>query len=61
MQSKPLVGLRSEGERREWHLQYVRNALAAIGQISTEDRTLAGYLLNAEQALRKAAAYLDGR
>ncbi len=59
MQSKSLRGLRGEGERESWQRQYIRNALATITQIATEDKTLAEHLLSAEQALRKAGAYLD--
>lgn len=58
MQSGPLENLRSEGPRRDWSEQFVRNALATLGQIKTEDRVLAEHLLNAEQALRKALSYL---
>jgi hypothetical protein len=61
MQSKPLRGLRQEGERDSWHRQYIRNALAALGQISREDRMLAVHLLAAEQALQRAGAYLDAK
>jgi hypothetical protein len=60
MQSSSLRGLRQEGERLSWHRQYIRNALATIGQIKTEDKTLAEHLLSAEQALRKADAYAAG-
>lgn len=58
MRSGPIEKLRGEGERTTWHQQYIRNALATIGQISTDDKDLADYLLKAEQALRKADAYI---
>lgn len=62
MQSKPLEHLRQnrDDESKAWHSQYIRNALGMLGQIKTEDRTLAEHLLTAEQALRKATSYLDG-
>ena len=61
MQSTPLRGLRQEGERESWQGQYIRNALATLGQIGTEDKMLADHLLAAEQALRKAMAYLNAK
>lgn len=42
----------------QWQRQYIRNALATLGQLQTEDKELAGYILNAERALRKAKAHL---
>jgi hypothetical protein len=61
MQSAPLSGLRGESPRDSWQRQYIRNALAALGQVKTEDKTLAEHLLAAEQALRKAGSYLDSK
>jgi hypothetical protein len=63
MQSKPLEKFhRSERiERVTWQQQYIRNALATLKQIDTRDQTLAEHLLNAEQALRKAEAYVKER
>ena len=58
MQSKPLENLRAPGPRKDWSHQFISNALAALGQIKTEDRVLAEHILTAEQALRKARAYL---
>lgn len=58
MHDRPLRNLRAEGERRAWQEQYIRNALASLKHIETDDKTLAGHLLTAEQALRSAAAYL---
>lgn len=59
MRSDQLDGLRQDGERLSWQRQYIRNALATLGHIDTEDRELAGYILDAEQALRKAGFLLD--
>ena len=58
MQSRPLQDLKPHGERHAWHRQYVRNAIAALGQISTKDPILAGHLMRAEKALREAAEHL---
>jgi hypothetical protein len=59
MQSRPLMGLSAEGERRSWQRQYAQNALASLGQIQTEDQTLAGHILEAEKALRRAISHIN--
>ncbi len=61
MQSEPLSRLRQTGdENPEWQRHFVHNALASLRQIKTEDNSLAEHILNAEQSLRKAVAYLNG-
>lgn len=45
-------------DRKRRHYQLIRNALACLNGISTDDKALAGHLLEAEQALRKASAAL---
>ncbi len=59
MRPNDIANLRQEGENPAQQRRYARHALAIIGQIHTDDQALAGHLLDAEQALRKAQAMLD--
>lgn len=43
-----------DADNKDVHLQWIRNALGTINQIDPQDRVLAGYLLDAEKALRSA-------
>ncbi len=61
MRADQIEDLRPDGERIAWMRQYIRNAMAALKHVETNNRTLAGHILDAEQALRKALHELEGK